>query len=317
MTNGNAQALKAVLEWHLDSGVDEMLADAPVDRTAQTEALFPAGRGLGEGDKKSVGQNILPKEVSLPSPNPLPAKQNEVLFASNNANKSSGLASRERAFLGASEARNESIRLAKQAQTLDELREAIASFDGLALKKTATNLVFCDGHPEAPLMLVGEAPGADEDRLGKPFVGVSGQLLDHILSYIDVSRTSDDPEKAIYISNILNWRPPGNRTPSPSEVEVSLPFIERHIVLARPKMLLLAGGVSAKSLLRRSEGISKLRGSWHAWTPQTTGIAPDDFEPVPALATYHPAYLLRTPSQKRLVWADMLMILKKRRELGL
>ncbi len=216
--------------------------------------------------------------------------------------------------LGASEARDKAARLAAAANTLDELREAVASFDGIALKKTATNLVFCDGNPNAHVMLVGEAPGADEDRLGRPFVGISGQLLDRILACIGRARTAEDPAASRYISNILNWRPPGNRTPSPAEIEASLPFIERHIALARPKLLILAGGVSAKALLNSEEGISRLRARWHDFTPRTPGIAPDGFR-VPALATYHPAFLLRTPSQKKAVWADMLMLQEKLKSL--
>jgi uracil-DNA glycosylase family 4 len=150
-------------------------------------------------------------------------------------------------------------------------------------------------------MLVGEAPGADEDRQGLPFVGVSGQLLDKILACIDLSRTAEDPAKAVYISNILNWRPPGNRTPSDSEVAISLPFIRRHIELVRPKCLILCGGVSAKALLGSGDSISRLRGKFH------------DVMGIPAIATYHPSYLLRTPAQKRAVWADMLMLKEKMR----
>lgn len=165
-------------------------------------------------------------------------------------------------------------------------------------------------------MLVGEAPGADEDRLGKPFVGASGQLLDRIMKYIDLDRGESDPQKAIYISNILNWRPPGNRTPNPAEIEVSLPFIEKHIALIKPKILILCGGVAAKALLGRTEGISRLRKTWHDYKPQTKGLNVDD-PAIPAIATYHPAYLLRTPVQKKAVWADMLSIDQKRKELGL
>ena len=156
-------------------------------------------------------------------------------------------------------------------------------------------------------MLIGEAPGADEDRQGKPFVGVSGQLLDRILGCIGLSRRDDDPDKAVYISNILNWRPPGNRTPTQAEVDISLPFIERHIALIKPKAIILCGGVSAKGLLNNDSAISKLRGSFHDYRPITEGIA-ENASVIPAVATYHPAYLLRTPSQKGLVWADMLML---------
>lgn len=215
--------------------------------------------------------------------------------------------------LGKADARIESEKLAADATTLDELRTAIAAFDGIALKRTATNMVFSDGNPKAPVMLIGEAPGGDEDRLGKPFVGVSGQLLDKILKCINLDRQDEDPVKSIYISNILNWRPPGNRNPTPAEIEVSLPFIEKHIALVQPKFLIFCGGVSAKSLLGSELGVSRLRGKWHDYRP-TSGFL-KDAAPIPAIATYHPAYLLRTPSQKRAVWQDMLMLEAKLLEL--
>lgn len=210
-------------------------------------------------------------------------------------------------LLGASEARLESARIAAACKTLDELREAIAAFDGLSIKKTATNMVFSDGNPSAPIMLIGEAPGADEDKQGKPFVGVSGQLLDRIFKSIGLDRREEDPAKSFYISNIINWRPPGNRTPTQGEVDISLPFIERHIALVKPKLIILCGGVSAKALLGSGESISKLRGRFHDYVPLTTGVS-DNASAITALATYHPSYLLRTPSQKRLVWQDMLML---------
>ena len=164
---------------------------------------------------------------------------------------------------------------------------------------------------------MGEAPGGDEDRLGKPFVGVSGQLLDRIFASIGISRADTDPKKSVYISNILNWRPPGNRTPSPAEVEISLPFIEKHIMLAQPKIVILCGGVSAKALLGTDESISKLRKTtWRDYRPQTAelGYSGSNFS---IMTTYHPAYLLRTPSQKRAVWADMLALDAKRDALEL
>ncbi len=213
----------------------------------------------------------------------------------------------ERELLSSPEIRAEAARLAQSAQTLDDLRAAIAAFDGITLKKTATNLVFCDGNPAASVMLVGEAPGADEDRMGKPFVGVSGQLLDRMLAFIGLDRTVEDPAQSLYISNILNWRPPGNRTPTAAEIEASLPFIERHIALVRPKVLIFAGTVAAQALLGRTESISKLRGRLQDYMPRTEGIATELFK-IPALATYHPAYLLRTPSQKRAVWNDLLTL---------
>lgn len=278
------QAAIEALQWHIDAGVDEALADEPVDATAMPE---------------------LPQRTEKQTTKP----------AASNANTAMNISAP--APLGASEAQKESLKLAKAANTLEDLREAIAAFDGLPLKKTATNLVFCDGNPEAPIMLVGEAPGADEDRLGKPFVGVSGQLLDKILACIGIDRKEGDPTQSIYISNILNWRPPGNRNPSPAEIEVSLPFIEKHIALVKPRLLIFAGGVSTKSLLNTTSGISRLRGQFHEYKPLTKELFDELPAPIPALATYHPAYLLRTPSQKKLVWQDMLMLQQKRRDLSL
>ncbi len=186
--------------------------------------------------------------------------------------------------------------LAQQCQTLEELKEVMTQFNGCALKQTAMNTVFADGNPQAPIMVVGEAPGADEDIQGKPFVGLSGQLLDRILATIGLNRTNT------YISNIVPWRPPGNRQPTTQEIALCQPFIERHIELVKPKLLLLVGGVSAKTLLNTSEGIMKLRGRWHAY--QTADLS----EPIKALATFHPAYLLRSPGQKAQVWRDMLLV---------
>lgn len=207
---------------------------------------------------------------------------------------------------GTAAARLETLALARSAETLDDLKRVICEFSGLAITKTATNTVFSDGLPGASVMIVGEAPGADEDRMGRPFVGVSGQLLDRMFACIGLSRTETDPEKALYISNILNWRPPGNRTPVPAEIETCLPFIERHIALAAPKLLILAGGVSAKALLGREESVSRLRNVWHAYRPRTEGVSSG--EPIPTLVTFHPAYLLRSPAQKRAAWGDLLRI---------
>jgi DNA polymerase len=186
--------------------------------------------------------------------------------------------------------------LATAAQTLDQLKAALAGFEGCALKATATNLVFGDGNPRAKVMLIGEAPGADEDRLGKPFVGVSGQLLDRMLKWIGLDRTN------FYITNILPWRPPGNRQPTASEIAVCLPFIERHIELVDPALLVFVGGTSAKTLLGTAEGIIRLRGRWFEYSSR--GLT----RPVPAMATFHPAYLLRSPAQKREAWRDLLAI---------
>jgi len=286
----------AALRWHVDQGMDEVLVDEP-------GALARAPAVVATAAPIDIVQEAAPSMVSQ-------------VAASTTSRVASitTMAPATGPVQGTPELKNEAMKLALGAQTLEELQAALAGFEGLAIRKTATNMVFCDGNPAAPIMLIGEAPGADEDRLGRPFVGVSGQLLDKILKCIDLDRTQTDPERAIYISNILNWRPPGNRTPTPQEVELSLPFIERHIALVKPKLLIFCGGVSAKALLNTDDGISKLRGRFHSYAPLTPGI---EIDPIPALATYHPSYLLRTPSQKKAVWQDMLNLLAKSQELGI
>jgi DNA polymerase len=209
---------------------------------------------------------------------------------------------------GSAEAKLDAVRLARAAQTLEELRQAIAGFDGLAIRKTATNMVFADGNPAAPIMVIGEAPGADEDKQGKPFVGVSGQLLDRMFAAIGHSRAAEDPQKSLYISNILNWRPPGNRTPSPAEIDVCLPFIERHIALAKPKLIVFMGGVAAKALLNTDEGITRLRGKWTRYTPLTPDLGGTEIDCMP---TFHPSFLLRTPARKREAWTDLLLLAER------
>ncbi len=195
-------------------------------------------------------------------------------------------------------------RLAEAASTLAELADALRAFDGCALKQTATNLVFGDGNPSSGVMLVGEAPGADEDRQGVPFVGVSGQLLDRMLGHIGLGR-EDGVRTRFYITNILFWRPPGNRPPSTAEVAACLPFTERHIALVKPRLLIFVGGSAAKALLGRTEGIMKLRGQWFEYS--VPGVA----QPIPTTAIYHPAFLLRTPGRKREAWRDLLAIKAK------
>ncbi len=275
-TDGNipADILLDALEWHLHAGADEVLASSPVD-------------------------HLRPKEKT--SDPAAPEK--------NRAEAPSGQPPAAPAMLGSSEASAQARHLARSASTLEELQETIRNFEGLAIRKTATNLVFGTGHPGARIMLVGEAPGADEDRLGEPFVGVSGQLLDRMFEAIGLSRKGTDPCNSLYISNILNWRPPGNRTPAPGEIETSLPFIERHIELVSPDILVFVGGVSAKALLGRNEGITRLRKIWHSYKVKG--------ESIPALATFHPSYLLRSPSQKRAAWDDLLLLQRKRMEMNL
>ena len=268
-TAQNADFIQA-LQWHIDHGADDLWLDEPVDRTAMPDI------------PKMVAQ-----EKAKPAPI-APIQDNSAPAAD---------------MMGAAEAIVEAQKLATACKNLDELKQVIQDFEGLSVKKTATNMVFSDGNPEAKIMLIGEAPGADEDIQGKPFVGMSGQLLDKILACINLSRDSDDIGKSVYISNILNWRPPGNRTPTQAEMDISMAFIKRHIELTNPDMLILCGGVAAKTILQSSETISKLRGKFHDY--------PCGERIIPAMATYHPAYLLRTPAQKKAVWADMLMLQDK------
>ena len=190
---------------------------------------------------------------------------------------------------------NDARQDAQTAQDLAQLKQLLQSFDGCPLKKTATQLVFGVGVLHPDVMCVGEAPGADEDRIGEPFVGESGQLLEKALNAIGISRKTNS-----YISNIIPWRPPGNRTPSQSEIAMCLPFIRRHIELVRPKVLLCLGAVAFSALMDRAEPISKVRGHWLTYTHNGQNI--------PTMAVFHPAYLLRTPSQKKLFWKDLLAV---------
>lgn len=185
--------------------------------------------------------------------------------------------------------------LAAACGTFQELELALAAFDGCPLKRTATRLCFADGNPQARVMLIGEAPGAEEDRLGKPFVGPSGQLLDRMLAAIGLDR------RTVWITNIIYWRPPGNRPPTATEIAVCQPFLERQIELMRPERLVFLGGSAARGLLEVTEGVTKLRGRPYTYQPA-------DGPPIPAAITFHPAYLLRQPAQKRLAWRDLLTL---------
>ncbi len=263
-------ALLAALALQLDWGAEEALAEAPPDRRAETrtQASAPAR----------------PAPVAAPAAapeRPAPAAPRAVAMPP----------------VAGPPALGRAAEAAAAATSLDALREAIRTFDGSPLRETATNLVFSDGDPAAGVMLIGEAPGGEEDRLGKPFVGPSGQLLDRMFGSIGLRRDAG----GFYITNILPWRPPGNRTPSDAEIALFVPFVLRHIALARPRHVVLLGGTSAKALLRAKDGITRLRGKWQR-------IAVDGLGEVPALATLHPAYLLRTPAAKRDAWADLLML---------
>jgi len=256
-------SLLAALALQLDWGATEALALTPPDRSAPRPAT-PAPAPVAAPPR---GSDAAPPRARPPAPAALPPATGRAAEA------------------------------AAAAADLAALRAAIIAFDGSALRETATNLVFADGAPDSGLMLIGEAPGAEEDRLGRPFVGPSGQLLDRMLASVGLRRE----EGGFYIANILPWRPPGNRTPTDGEIALFLPFVLRHIALARPRRIVLLGGTAAKALLRAKDGITRLRGRWH-------GVAVEGLGEVPALATLHPAFLLRNPAAKRDAWADLLML---------
>ncbi len=276
-------AIKAALEFYRDSGVDVCMADAPINRIEEFETAL--------------------KEKALKQAPPASAE-------------AASLATPAAPIIGKSEARNQAAKIAAACETLEELSDAIAQFDGISIKRTATNMVYGDGNSSAPIMLIGEAPAADEDRQGKPFVGVSGQLQDKILSCIGIHRDDEQAQNSIYITNMINWRPPGNRSPNAAEIEVSMPFIERHIQIVNPKIIIFCGGLVAKTLLNSNDSISKLRKKWHTYETRTPEL-PQKSTPIISLATYHPSYLLQMPAHKKAVWADMLMLQQKRRELEL
>jgi DNA polymerase len=257
-----------LLDFYLEAGADALVGEAPVDRFATADAPPAAKPARTPPPVAAVAER--PQAITQAPPLAAPAPPDEAAMAARTA--------------------------AKSAQTLDELRAILEKFDGCALKATATKTVFADGNPKSRLMLVGEAPGRDEDIEGLPFVGRSGKLLDLMLKAIGLDRTS------VYIANIVPWRPPGNRTPTPQETAICLPFILRQIELADPDILVCLGGPSAQTLLGIKDGITKTRGRWFTFNSGKRDIR--------AIATFHPAFLLRSPLQKRFAWRDFLAIKK-------
>jgi uracil-DNA glycosylase family 4 len=273
------QDAAALLRWYVDHGLDETIGEEAIDRFALPPPAAVVATPAPPTASPSAAPTPIRPPVAAPAVRaPVPLESPQL-----------ALDARE---------------VARQATTIAELEEAVRAFEGCALKRTAKNTVFADGVAGAPVMIVGEAPGADEDRLGKPFVGVSGQLMDRMFSAIGMSR-----ERDLYITNILFWRPPGNRTPTLSEQAICLAFTRRHIELAKPKIVVLAGGTAVKAVLNTTEGITRLRGKW-------TTLTLDDGSEVPALPTFHPAYLLRTPASKRQSWQDLLSLDKRLKDLG-
>ncbi|MGR1579962.1 uracil-DNA glycosylase [Thalassobius sp. S69A] len=246
----------ALLEWQIELGADEALADAPVDRYAAAQDARAQAQATPE-----------PKKGQPTPPAPKP-KIDPVAVAQD---------------------------MAARVRSLDDLRAAMQQFEHCELKRGARNLVFSDGRPAARVMIIGEAPGRDEDREGRPFVGRAGQLLDRMLGAIGMDRRSDNAEQAVYITNVLPWRPPQNRDPKPEEIQMLLPFLRKHVELVKPDAVVLMGNISCQAGLGK-RGITRLRGHW------------TQAYDTPALPMFHPAYLLRQPHAKREAWADLLAL---------
>jgi len=278
-----ARNARELIAFYLDAGVDALLGDEPVDRLAEeTKAVPPPQRGKTDGAAFLGGSD---GQAAVPAP-----FSDKVRRAGAPAAASAfAPATPEAAIMAAREA-------ARSARSLDELRGLLESFEGCMLRATATRLVFAAGNPQARVMFVGEAPGRDEDISGIPFVGRSGQLLDLMLAAIGLDRTS------AYIANVVPWRPPGNRTPTPQETAICLPFIRRQIELADAEILVCLGQPATQTLLGTKDGITRTRGRWFKFETGRREIR--------ALPTYHPAFLLRSPLQKRLAWRDFLALKK-------
>ena len=267
------------LRWLIEAGADEAILEEPVNRFAAR-----------------------PSPVASASPSKPTAPEHTSTVAKA-LRPASNVKSAEAVSL--STAPGAARALAASCTTLAELKNAVANFEGCELKRYATNTVFADGNASGRIMLIGEAPGRDEDAQGLPFVGRAGKLLDLMLASIGLDRTK------VYITNVLNWRPPQNREPSPEEAAACLPFLHRHIELADPQVLILLGAVSVRHLLGLQDGITRLRGKWLVYQNPGAGRA------IPVMPTLHPAYLLRQPAAKRLAWRDLLAVSEKLSELGL
>jgi uracil-DNA glycosylase family 4 len=263
MTPDRTPTVHELLAFYLEAGVDCALMDEPVNRISDDSVAAPRDRP--------------PQAPARIAPAVMPVARGEAALAPDVAIQSAREA-------------------ARTAPTLEVLRAMLEQFDGCALKSTATRLVFADGNPLARIMFVGEAPGREEDIEGLPFVGRSGQLLNRMIAAIGLDRGS------AYIANVIPWRPPGNRTPTPQETQICLPFIQRQIELVDPDVLVTLGNPSTQTLLSTREGIMKTRGRWFDYDTGTRKIK--------AMATFHPAYLLRSPSYKRLAWQDLRAIAK-------
>jgi uracil-DNA glycosylase family 4 len=270
--NAEREQALALLRWYIEMGADEPIDEEPTDRTSPPDHLPAPPAHAGEG------------RAGVPIVEPKPVQPIAVAAPPSALAESLG------------EAAQSARRLAAGAATVEELAALVARFDGCPLKSTATNTVFIDGNPGAPVMIIGEAPGADEDRIGRPFVGRAGQLLDRMLAAIGLDRGG------VLITNVVYWRPPGNRTPTAAEIASCLPFVFRLVALVRPNVLVLSGGTAAGALLPQGQGITRLRGRWFDLA------VPGLDRPVPTLPMFHPSFLLRTPERKREAWRDLLSL---------
>ncbi len=257
------------LRWYEQMGVDETISETPVNSFNQVK-------------KKPTKQ---------------PVVANKNIFQ---------VQEKDATLSGPSEIAINVRKKAGECKNLDELRELVTNFKDIAITKTATNTVFSDGNPEAEIMMVGEAPGAEEDARGIPFCGASGKMLDQMLSHIGLNR-----EKNFYITNTIFWRPPGNRRPTPEELAICAPFVEKHVALIKPKLIILIGGTAVTALLDSNQGISKLRGNFYDYNNEYLD------SPIKTTAIFHPSYLLRSPGQKRLAWKDCLMLKNYIKEQGI
>lgn len=276
-------AARALLEWQIAMGADAAIGEVAVDRMRRAALGSPpisppvpspaSGGGWGAGNSAAAPTTSAPAIVAPRIVSPPEALAESLSDAAQSARL-----------------------LAAGVETIEALAALVAQSDLCPLKRTATTTVFFDGNPAAPVIIVGEAPGAEEDRQGKPFVGRAGQLLDRMLAAIGLDR------RTVQITNVIYWRPPGNRKPTSAEIATCLPFVLRHIALARPRVMVLAGGTAAGALLPYSEGITRLRGRW--FDLRVPGLD----RPVPTLPMFHPAFLLRTPERKREAWRDLLAL---------
>jgi DNA polymerase len=281
-SNDREADLAALLAWYGDMGISDVVGEAPVDWLGRADAppgdafRLPGTATPAVGVSRSSAQRAQPRPAAPPKPAAPPVVPRQLPAASPDA-----------AVMAARAA-------AGQAGTLDELQAILARFDGCGLKATAKNLCFYRGAAKARLMLIGEAPGRDEDLQGKPFVGRAGQLRDRMLAALGRG------EGQVHITNIVYWRPPGNRTPTPQEAQVCRPFLQRQVELVAPDFVMLLGGAAANHIFGATEGIMRIRGKWREVTIGSRTVR--------AIATLHPAYLLRTPAAKRLAWRDLLAV---------